>query len=72
MGSSVITSASGSSSHNSSITKLDATATQMDVEDSSTASAPAASVLVHVLDPVQPQQSEPYHRGSCSSAIEVS
>ena len=34
----------------------------MDVEDSSNASAPAASdtvVLVHVPDPVKPQQSEP-------------
>ena len=42
---------------NSSVAKLNATATQMDVEDSSTAFAPVASeavVLVHVANPVQP------------------
>ena len=42
---------------NSSVTQLNATVTQMDVEDSSSAFAPAASdavVLVHVPDPVQP------------------
>ena len=64
LGSSVINSTSASSRHNSSITntKSNATATQMDVGDSSKASAPAAShavVLVHVPDPVKPQQSEP-------------
>ena len=53
-----------SSCHNSSITdtKSNATATQMDFEDSSNVSAPAASdavVLDHVPDPVKPQQSEP-------------
>ena len=63
-GSSVVNSASASSCHNSSITdsKSNAAATQMDVEDSSNVSAPAASdavVLVHVPDPVKPQQSEP-------------
>ena len=63
-GSSVINSAGVSSCHNSSITdtKSNASATQMDVEDSSNVSAPAASdavVLVHVPDPVKPQQSEP-------------
>ena len=63
-GSSVINSAGASSCHNSSITdtKSNATATQMDVEDSSNVSAPAASdavALVHVHDPVKPQQSEP-------------
>ena len=63
-GSSVINFASASSCHNTSITntKLNATAIQMGVEDSSNASAPAASdavVLVHVPDPVKPQQSEP-------------
>ena len=64
-GSSIINSAGASSCHNSSITdtKSNATATQMDVEDSWNVSAPAASdavVLVHVLDPVKPQQSEPF------------
>ena len=63
-GSSVINSAGASSFHHSSITdtKSNATATQMDVEDSSNVSAPAASegvVLVHVPDPVKPQQSQP-------------
>ena len=63
-GSSVIHSAGASSCHNSSITdtKSNATASQMDVEDSSNVSAPAASdavVLIHVPDPVRPQQSEP-------------
>ena len=39
------------------VAKLNATATQMDVEDSSTAFAPVASeavVIVHVPNPVQP------------------
>ena len=63
-GSSVINSAGVSSCHNSSITdtKSNASATQMDVDDSSNVSAPAASdavVLVHVPDPGKPQQSEP-------------
>ena len=63
-GSSVINSAGTSSCHNSSITdtKSNATATRMDLKDSSNVSAPAASdavVLVHVTDPVKPQQSEP-------------
>ena len=63
-GSSVINSAGVSSCHNSSITdtKSNASATQIDVEDSSNVSAPAASeavVLVHVPDPVKPQQSKP-------------
>ena len=62
--SSVINCAGVSSCHNSSITdtKSNVTATQIDVEDSSNVSAPAASdavVLVHVSDPVKPQQSEP-------------
>ena len=59
--SSVINSAIASSCKNSSVTKLNATATQMDVEDSSSAFPPAASdavVLVHVPNPVQPQQSQ--------------
>ena len=59
-----INSAGGSSCHHSSITdtKSNATATQMDVEDSSNVSAPAASDavgLVHVPDPAKPQHSEP-------------
>ena len=63
-GSSVINSAGASSCHNPSITdtKSNAIATQMDVQDSSNVSAPAASdavVLVHVPDRVKPQQSEP-------------
>ena len=60
-GSSVINSAGASSCHHSSVTdtKSNATATQMDVEDSSNVSAPAASDAVHVPDPVKPQQSEP-------------
>ena len=63
-GSSVINSAGASSYHNSSITdtKSNATTTQMDFKDSSNVSAPAASdavILVHVPDPVKPQQSEP-------------
>ena len=44
-------------------TKSNATATQMDVEDSSNASALAAFdtvVLVHVPDPVKPQQTESF------------
>ena len=58
---SVINSAIPSSCQNSSVTKLNITVTKMDVEDSSSAFAPAASdavVLVHVPEPVQPQQSQ--------------
>ena len=57
-GSSVINSAGASSCHNSSVTdnKSNATATQMDAEDSSNVSD--AVVLVHDPDPVKPQQSE--------------
>ena len=59
--SSVINSAVPSPCQNSSITKINATATQMDVEHSSSAFAPAASdavVRVHVPNLVQPQQSQ--------------
>ena len=59
--SSVINSAIPSFCQNSSVPKLNATVTKMDVEDSSSAFAPAASdvaILVHVPDPVQPQQSQ--------------
>ena len=59
--SSVINSDIPSSCQNSSVTKLNATVAKMDVEDSSSAFAPAASntvVLVHVPYPVQPQQSQ--------------
>ena len=57
----VINCAIASSCQNSSVTKLNATANQMDVEDSSSAFAPAAShaiVLIHVPSPDQPQQSQ--------------
>ena len=53
----LINSAIASPCHNSSVTKLNATATQMYAEDASTVSD--ALVLVHVPDPVQPQQSQP-------------
>ena len=57
--SSVINSAVPSSRQNSSVSTLNAT--QMDVEDSWSAFAPVAFdavVLVHIPDPVQPQQSQ--------------
>ena len=59
--SSLINSAIASSRQNSSVSKFNATATQMDVQDSSSAVAPVASdavVLVQVPNPVQPQQSQ--------------